>query len=66
MADCFVTDRDYRRYFDGEAVPVDDAPVWSGVERRVGVADRRANAHDRRWERAKGRRFRFDRRRRTS
>jgi len=41
------------------------APAWDGVERRSGPANRRANAHDRRWETCRGRRVRLADRRKT-
>lgn len=46
--------------------PMTPAPAWDGIERRVGPADRRANAHDRRWEACHGRRTRLSDRRKTA
>jgi hypothetical protein len=61
---CLVSARDHQLFFE-EIDPKPPAPAWSGFERRKGLADRRANAHDRRWEASRGRRFRAgDRRRR--
>ena len=61
MTDCLVSLKDYMVYwFDEAGVQVyPPVPVWNGTERRVGAADRRAVAHDRRWEKARGRRFRL-------
>jgi hypothetical protein len=65
---CLVTARDYAQYFKGKAPTYPPAPpIWNGQERRAAVSDRRANAHDRRWEKATGRRMRLrDRRRRIA
>lgn len=65
MTTCLVSAKDFRRHFDGrDAI---DAPVqsWDGVERRMGT-DRRQRAHDRRWDHARGRRFRLSDRRTTT
>lgn len=63
---CLVRATDYRRYW-GEDATADSCPaiVWNGVDRRTAVADRRSQAHDRRWDTCRGRRVRLaDRRRR--
>lgn len=67
MTDCLVSDADYRRYWKGEpahkSVPV---TTWNGEDRRVGATDRRLSLHDRRWDKAKGRRYRLADRRQLS
>lgn len=55
---CIVTGRDYQRYFNGSGA-IEPPPQWSGEERRVGVPDRRVSTHDRRWDSARGRRYRL-------
>jgi hypothetical protein len=62
---CLVTARDYARHFEGAGAIEAAAPAWDGIERRAS-SERRANQHDRRWDKQRGRRFRLsDRRSRT-
>lgn len=66
MSECFVSEKDYRRHFDGDFPNiVNDIPAWHGEERRIGPKDRRADSHERRWDKARGRRFRIADRRKT-
>ena len=62
MAECFVSARDFERFFKLSAGRDEPKAVWSGEERRSGK-ERRSGGHDRRWNGEKGRRYRlFDRR----
>jgi hypothetical protein len=64
---CYVSERDYQKYFNGHGEVAQPAePVWAGVERRGSVADRRQHEHDRRWDSSQGRRFRASQDRRKS
>lgn len=63
MADCFVTDRDYRLHFVGRgSKKVLSFLGWQGEERRSGT-ERRSGKHDRRWASDGGRRVRLGDRR---
>lgn len=59
MSECFVSDRDFERYFEKAAEII--KPTWEGIERR-NCADRRGGLHERRWEKSRGRRFQPNRR----
>lgn len=62
MSQCVVSAKDYARYFEGRGAI--ELPVLIGDERRVsGIADRRANAHERRFHSTRGRRYRLGDRR---
>lgn len=60
---CLVSARDYRRYW-GEAPPDPVSLPYTGLDRRAS-AERRAPAHDRRWDAHAGRRRRGSDRRRA-
>jgi len=66
MTDCFVSDEDYQRHWLGRNVIVNCTIhdiAYDGVNRRSG-SERRGD-RDRRWDAARGRRYRLlDRRRR--
>ena len=57
---CMVSAQDFARYFDGGTWTRIEL-TWSGIERRT-AGERRADVHDRRWDKAKGRRYMPDRR----
>lgn len=61
-ATCMVSDFDYCRYWQPSVTHPAVPPAWNGAERRTGATDRRLG-HDRRWEQARGRRFRLSDRR---
>jgi len=63
---CFVSADDFQIHWHQPRISVtaSQAPLWNGVERRA-LADRRSPTHERRWEKARGRRFRLADRRRS-
>lgn len=64
--ECYVSAVDYRAHWDAAPPPaVVEASAWTGHERRVGPADRRAPDHERRWSASSGRRYRLADRRRA-
>lgn len=54
-ATCFVTAADHGRVWGREAATASSA-VERTKDRRVGLADRRAAGHERRWDASSGRR----------
>jgi hypothetical protein len=54
---CYVTASDYAQYW-GKSIPKPKPVVhaYEGPDRRIGVADRRAPGHERRWQMTEGRR----------
>lgn len=54
-SECLVSAEDYAIYWDGATV-IEADPIWNGEDRRSGKKDRRATAHERRWESQRGRR----------
>lgn len=65
MSECLVMAKDYTRYWSKEAGAEVEAPIWDGKDLRIGPADRRAQGHERRWNREKGRRYRLVDRRKS-
>lgn len=67
MSECYVSAADYARYWAPKQVrgvlDVPFEPVTIVEDRRIAMCDRRAPAHDRRWEQSRGRRFRLSDRR---
>lgn len=63
---CLVSKADYERHWNGAGTLDEEAPVWSGEERRSGVVTRRTQQHERRWEGGRGRRFGYADRRRSA
>lgn len=53
---CMVNTAEYLRHWLGKGA-IAPPPSWTGEERRVGQADRRGHAHDRRWTNQAGRRY---------
>lgn len=62
ITQCYVSQKDYAKHWDGSPIEADIVRVYEGPDRREG-GERRVG-HDRRWEAASGRRYRLADRRR--